>query len=119
MPKFLAISPEKLVSFMSKATNTEKDAHLCVLVVCFQELNRMPRKEGHDVYLLDRAKDKVKYRNSGNFALLIFVHLIFVIIYYLQFQEALKIRSKNLLLSNFRVFNFHGFLQLQKFAELQ
>lgn len=45
------------------------------------------------------------------FALPIVVHLIFVVIYYLRFQEAEK--KETSLQLNFRVFNFHGFLQPQ------
>ena len=45
------------------------------------------------------------------FALLIFAHLIFAVIYYLQFQEAGNIRcSKNVLKLNFRVLHFSRFL---------
>ena len=45
---------------------------------------------------------------------LIFVHFIFNLFYYLRFQEAVNIRcNKNSLKFNFRVFNFRGFFQPQ------
>ena len=44
--------------------------------------------------------------------LLIFVHLIFVVIYYLRFQEAVNIhRSKDSFKLNFWVFSFSGYFQ--------
>ena len=58
--------------------------------------------------------DIMSYSNSRNFALLIFACLIFVVIYYLQFQEAVNILcSKNSFKLNFRVFNLRGFFQAQ------
>ena len=48
------------------------------------------------------------------FSLLIFAHIIFVVIYCLQFQESVNIRcSKNSLKLSFRVFNFCNFSQLR------
>ena len=52
--------------------------------------------------------------------LLIFTRFIFIVIYYLWFQEALNIRcSKTLLELNFGVFCFCGFFQLQIINKLE
>ena len=63
------------------------------------------RESGHNLLLVQTVIPEF-------FALLIFVRLIFVVIYYTRFQEAVKIHCcQNPLKINFRVFHFHGFLQ--------
>ena len=52
------------------------------------------------------------YRNLGNFRITHFCAFHFVVIYYLQFQEAVSIdRNKNYFYLKFRVFNFCSLFQ--------